>query len=247
MDPRLSVLEKRLSGVRRIIAFASAKGGVGKSICSTVSALLLSRDHRVGLLDLDLQGASDHLILGKNPSLPEEDGGIIPPALFPNLSFMGVSLFSGNEPVPLRGQDTTNAIVELLSVTIWKKLDFLVIDMPPGIGEEVLDLIRFIERLEYIVINTPSPLSESVVDRLIKILKLSDARILGIMENMAGMDGSERNGSKMLAERNGIDFIGKVHFIPGLDGMVGNVDTLLESAFANELKIITERIKAADL
>ena len=160
IDPRQSIIEKRLSTIKRILLFVSSKGGVGKSSCAVVSALLLSRHgQQTGLLDLDFHGASDHLFLGINPSFPEEKGGILPFHIEKNLSFMSITPFTGEHGVPLRGADITNAIIELLAVTIWGVQDYLIIDMPPGIGDEFLDVLKYIKNCEIIAVTSPSTIS----------------------------------------------------------------------------------------
>ena len=133
MDPRLSVIDKRLSEIKRIIAVASGKGGVGKSLVASSLALSLSnKGYRTGLLDIDLYGPSSHIILGVTDySFPEEEKGILPHKVN-NIRFMSIVYFSEDKPAPLRGIDITNIIIELLSITQWGELDYLIIDMPPG-------------------------------------------------------------------------------------------------------------------
>ena len=164
IDPRVSVIEKRLKDVNRILVVSSGKGGVGKSVFSSSAALALNvLGYKTGLLDLDFQGSSDHIILGEGVSFPEESMGIRPFKLSNGIDFVSFSLFTGESALPLRGVDTTNAILELLAVTIWDELDFLIVDLPPGIGEEVLDIIRLIKQLEFILISSSSLISVKVV------------------------------------------------------------------------------------
>ena len=106
MDVRESVIEKRLSKIKRIICIASGKGGVGKSlIASTLALKLENKGHKVGLLDLDLYGPSSHIILGfKKKGFPREDKGIIPSKVS-NIKFMSIVYFSDDKPSPFRGLD----------------------------------------------------------------------------------------------------------------------------------------------
>ena len=130
MDPRLSIIDKRLSKIKRIIAVASGKGGVGKSlVASTISLNLSKKGYKVGLLDLDLYGPSSHIILGvKDYGFPEEEKGIIPHKI-DGINFMSIVYFTEDKPAPLRGMDITNVIIELLSITQWGDLDFLIIQI----------------------------------------------------------------------------------------------------------------------
>ena len=151
MEPRTSVIEKRLKNIKRIIAVASGKGGVGKSLVASSLALHLAhKGHRVGLLDLDLYGPSSHIILGVANVSPTEKQGIIPPTVH-GISFMSIVYFTEEKPSPFRGVDISNIILELLAITQWGTLDFLIIDMPPGIGDETLDVIRYMKTSEFLV------------------------------------------------------------------------------------------------
>ncbi|RLI61172.1 MAG: ATP-binding protein, partial [Candidatus Asgardarchaeum californiense] len=118
MDPRVAIIEHRLNGIKRIIAVASGKGGVGKSVTASLLALILAkRGYHVGLLDLDLYGPSSHIILGIDvDEYPSEDKGIIPPERH-GIRFMSIVYYSKEHPTPLRGEDVTNAIIEVLAIT----------------------------------------------------------------------------------------------------------------------------------
>jgi len=224
MDTRISVIDKRLQNINRIIAVASGKGGVGKSlVASFLSILLTEQGKKVGLLDLDLYGPSSHIILGAKPSqFPEEDKGIIPPKIH-NISFMSIVYFSEDKPSPFRGQDITNIIIELLAITQWGPLDYLIIDMPPGIGEEILDTIHYIKRAEFLVVSTPSKVALGAVGKLTSILQEMNLPLLGILENMAmtSTTSIEDNVKKM-----GIPYIGAIKYDSKLETALGDVQAL---------------------
>ena len=172
MDPRTSIIEKRLTGIKRIILVASGKGGVGKSmVASNLALSLFEKGYKTGLLDLDFYGPSSHIILGvKKYGLPEEEKGIIPFDVN-GIKFMSIVFFTEDKPAPFRGSDISNVIVELLAITQWGSLDFLIIDMPPGIGEETLDIIRLVKKNEFLIVTTPSKVSIGAVYKLLLILK----------------------------------------------------------------------------
>ena len=216
IDPRTSIIDKRLRPARRILIYSSAKGGVGKSVCAVLSALALAEQgFRVGLLDLDFQGASAHLLLKAELKFPEEEAGLKPQRVSDRLDFMTFAAFSGERPVPLRGSEVTAAIIELLAVTIWDELDFLVVDMPPGIGDEVLDVLRFFNRAEFLVICTPSRIVVPVVGRLLNLLRSLNVPILGLIENMAVQknDGLVRD----LARRYDTPLLASIPFLSDID------------------------------
>jgi len=226
-DPRPAVVGKRLAEVGRIVAFCSAKGGVGKTLCTVLSALQLARaGARVGLLDLDTQGASAHVFLGVTPRFPEEDKGILPLPVTEGLALMGVAPFAGDRGLPLRGPDVSDAILELLAVTQWGKADFLLVDMPPGIGEEILDLARLVPRLQALVVSTPSTISVTVVERLLSVLKEIRVTVPGVIANMVDGDaGTVRS----LADRHGVPLVGEIPRDSGIEKAVGSPDALRSS------------------
>jgi ATP-binding protein involved in chromosome partitioning len=233
IDPRGAVVRRRLAGIGRIAAFCSAKGGVGKTLCTTVAGLALAgQGKKVGILDLDFQGSSAHTFLGVLPHFPEEEKGLVPLAVTDGLCLMSAAAFSGNRALALRGPEVSDAILELLAVTQWGKLDLLLIDMPPGIGEEVLDLGRLIPRMEALVISTPSAASTSVVERLLAFLADMRITVAGVIANMVqGNAGSVRD----MALRYQVPFVGEVELEPGIEGALGNPRRLAESRAAGAL------------
>jgi ATP-binding protein involved in chromosome partitioning len=228
VDPRTSVISHRLSGISRIIAVSSGKGGVGKSMVATALALSLAKDGcRVGLFDLDFTGPSTHIILGVPTNVqPKEDKGIIPPAI-EGLEYMSLVFFVGDNPAPLRGADVSNALIELLSVTQWGELNFLVIDMPPGISDAVLDLVRLVERIEFLIVTTPSLLAFEVVKKQVALLCELKMPIIGIIENMK-MD--KANTIEMATEKLGLKYLGAISFDPNVEHAIGNTTKLLNTS-----------------
>ena len=114
---------------------------------------------------------------------PKEEKGIVPP-IVDGLEYMSLVYFVGDNPAPLRGADVSNALIELLSVTQWGELDFLVIDMPPGIGDAVLDLVRLVKRIEFLIVTTPSLLAFETVKKQVALLCELKMPVVGVVENM---------------------------------------------------------------
>ncbi|HUT00159.1 MAG TPA: P-loop NTPase [Candidatus Thermoplasmatota archaeon] len=241
MEPRTSVIEKRLKNIKRIIAVASGKGGVGKSLIASSLALHLAhKGCKVGLLDLDLYGPSSHIILGVKKEFPTEDKGIIPP-LVHGISFMSIVYFTEEKPSPFRGIDISNIILELLAITQWGSLDFLIIDMPPGIGDETLDVIRYMKKSEFLVVTTPSKVAMGAVSKLLKILIELKKPVLGVIENMTMTDSSfiEQEVKKLK-----LRYLGKIHFDESLEEAIGNADHL---ARTQTMKNLTEILRKINL
>jgi ATP-binding protein involved in chromosome partitioning len=232
MEARVSVIDKRLKNIKRIISVASGKGGVGKSLVASNLALnLAEKGFKVGLLDLDLYGPSSHIILGVKDVFPEEKKGIVPPIIH-DIKFMSIIYFTEDKPSAFRGIDITNIIIEILAITQWGSLDYLIIDMPPGIGDETLDVIRFIKRGEFLVISTASKVSIGAVLKLLKILKELKIPMIGILENMK-MNGS--SSVEDIATKLKIPFIGSITYDKNLEGAIGEPNLLLKSRFIEEL------------
>lgn len=235
MDPRLNVIDERLSGVKRIFAISGGKGGVGKSSVSSMLALVLkSMGKEVGLLDLDLSGPTDHVILGFEDAFPEEEKGIIPP-LVNGIKFMSIVYFSGENPLPLRGEDYSNVIIELLAITRWDNLDYLIIDMPPGIGDTTLDVMRVIKNLEFIMVGNHSKLTIETLKKVLQMSKELKKKVSGVIENMSFSESDKRE-NKLVSL--GVIFLGEIGFDSAYESSLGNVDRLLETQFAEDLQTI---------
>ena len=236
-DPRVNVIDKRLANVKRIIAVSSGKGGVGKSLVSTTLALVLkSHGYTVGLFDLDFTSPSTHIILNAPVAVPQEDKGIIP-SLTCGIMYMSLVYFVGENPVPLRGVDVSNVLIELLAVTQWGSLDFLIIDMPPGIGDILLDVLRFIDRAEFLIVTTPSFLSFETVKKQVTLLCELKTPIIGLIENM------KQNSSVCIETQTrklGLRFLGEIAFDPTVEIAIGDGNRLLDTSVGRMLNQIAK-------
>jgi len=240
MDPRLEVIDKRLKSIKRIIAVAGGKGGIGKSSVSSTLALILSKmGHKVGLFDLDFSGPSSHIILGiKDYEFPKEDKGIVPSKYY-GIKFMSIISFSEENPSPLRGIDISNAVIELLAITQWGSLDYLIIDMPPGIGDATLDIIRIIKRAEFIIITTPSKLSIQTVKKSLQLLLELKVPIIGVIENMKFTKNPFIQEQVKIFN---ISSLGEIYFDKDFEDSIGDIDKLYNTNFAQSLKEIVLKI-----
>ena len=200
---------------------------------ATALALTLSKQgYKVGLFDLDFTGPSTHIILGASADVqPKEDKGLVPPT-FEGLEYMSLVYFVGDNPAPLRGADVSNALIELLSVTQWGMLDFLVIDMPPGIGDAVLDLVRLVGRIEFLIVTTPSLLAFEVVKKQVMLLCELKMPIIGVVENMK-MDNSR--AVEVASEKLGLKYIGAVPYDPAVETSIGHPKKLLQTSLGQTI------------
>jgi len=240
MEARASVIDKRLKDIKNIISVASGKGGVGKSLVASSLALnLKKKGYKVGLLDLDLYGPSSHIILGFSDfSFPKEDNGIIPPEVF-GIKFMSIVIFTEDKPSAFRGVDITNIIIEILAITQWKKLDYLIIDMPPGIGDETLDVINLIKDSKFLVVTTPSKVAMAAVDKLLLMLKEQKLPILGVVENMKMKDGSF---VKDRLKELDIKYLGAANYDSELEESIGKPNQIQNTNFMKDFEKIVQKI-----
>ena len=228
-DPRIDIIDRRLEKIEKIIAVSSGKGGVGKSVVASTLALnLRDKGYRVGLFDLDFTSPSTHVILGVAGLYPEEEYGIIPPDAH-GLKYMSITYYSLDKPATLRGVDMSEAIIELLAITQWGELDYLVIDMPPGLGDATLDMIRFVKDINFLVVTTPSKVAFETVRKQLSLLKELRVPVIGVVENMQ-MKQSDYVKEQLVGN---VPHLGSIGYDEDLEDSFGDVEKVTESAFYN--------------
>lgn len=178
-----------LEGVRNIIAVASGKGGVGKSTTSVNLALALAREGaRVGILDADIYGPSQGMMLGvpegQRPETAEEKYFL--PVVAQGIQSMSMSyLVDENTPMVWRGPMVSGALQQLLNQTLWQDLDYLLIDMPPGTGDIQLTLAQRVPVSGAVIVTTPQDIALLDARKGIEMFRKVDIPVLGIVENMS--------------------------------------------------------------
>jgi ATP-binding protein involved in chromosome partitioning len=232
LDPRITIINERLRQVKRIIAVSSGKGGVGKSLVASTLALILARkNYRVGLFDADFTSPSTHVILGVKEIQSKEEKGIIPMHVH-GFKYMSIVAYSREEALPLRGMDVSNALIELFAVTRWGTLDFLIIDMPPGISDVTLDLVKLVKGVEFLIVTTSSLLVFETVKKLAKLLMELKVPVIGVVENMKMKESSF---IKQQVTAMNLTFLGEIPFDSKIEEALGRVDVLTETFFARKL------------
>jgi ATP-binding protein involved in chromosome partitioning len=212
--------QNRVPGLKRVIAVASGKGGVGKSTVSVNLACALTKlGARVGLLDCDIYGPSIPLMMGtKDRPTVTEDSKLIPPTAHGvKLMSMGF-LLEDDQPVIWRGPMIQKTIQQFIHAVDWGELDYLLIDLPPGTGDAQLSLCQTVPLDGGVVVTTPQEASLGVVRKGIAMFEKVNVPIIGIVENMSYFvtptgDRVEifgHGGGKAEAARQGIRFLGEV-------------------------------------
>ena len=176
-----------LPEVRNIIAVASGKGGVGKSTTAANLALALAAEGaRVGLLDADIYGPSQPMMMGIEGRPASTDGKTMEPMLKHGVQVMSIGfLVAQDEAMIWRGPMATQALEQLLRQTHWKDLDYLIVDMPPGTGDIQLTLSQRVPMTGAVVVTTPQDVALLDARKGIKMFEKVGVPILGIVENMA--------------------------------------------------------------
>lgn len=221
-------LKEKMFKIKHPLIVMSGKGGVGKTTVAVNLAYALSlAGNRVGILDIDLHGPNIAKMLGiEDQVISSQESGIEPVSVSDNLKAVSIALSGQNpdQPIIWRGPAKTAVIRQFLSDVNWGDLDYLVIDSPPGTGDEPLSVCQFIPNISGIIIVT-TPQDVAVLDARKSVLFAQEIKIpvVGIIENMSGMvcphcqgeiDIFKKGGGERAAQTLKVPFLGRVPFQP---------------------------------
>jgi len=178
---------KLLGGVKNVIAVASGKGGVGKSTTAVNLALALAAEGaKVGILDADIYGPSQQVMMGLSGKPMSSDGKTIEPMVNYGVQAMSIGLLIDvDTPMVWRGPMVTQALEQLLRDTQWKDLDYLVVDLPPGTGDIQLTLSQKVPLTGAVIVTTPQDIALIDARKGLKMFEKVGVPILGLVENMS--------------------------------------------------------------
>jgi Mrp family chromosome partitioning ATPase len=219
---------KELNQIEKIIAVMSGKGGVGKSLVAGLLATSFAREGKsVGVLDADITGSSIPKMFGLDARPSGSETGILPVLSRSGIEIMSMNLLlpSEDEAVIWRGPLLSKAITQFWEEVLWGKLDYLIIDLPPGTGDASLTVLQAIPILGVIDVFTPQELTEMIVMKAVKMAQKMNVRVLGVVENMSYLALPE-TGKKLeifgkskgeeMAKASGAPLLGKLPIDPEL-------------------------------
>lgn len=265
--PRRQESVTTTTDICHVIAIASGKGGVGKStVTSNLAVALRHRGYNVGVLDADIYGPSQTKMFGCEGYVPEaerdEEGhDFIIPAQALGIKVMSIGFFiRPTDALMWRGGMAVNALHQLIHQTRWGKLDYLLVDLPPGTGDIHLSIINELKISGAVIVSTPQQVAVADVVRGVEMFRHPQVNIqvLGVVENMAWFTPEElpnnryylfgRGGAERYAHEAGIDLLGQVPIIQSImDGgengcPAGNIDSRVSEYYADIAEKIVEKL-----
>jgi len=219
---------KELNQIEKIIAVMSGKGGVGKSLVAGLLASSFAREGKdVGVLDADITGSSIPKMFGLDDRPSGSDTGILPVLSRSGIEIMSMNLLLPNEDeaVIWRGPLMSKAITQFWEEVLWGKLDYLIIDLPPGTGDAPLTVLQVIPISGVIDVFTPQELTEMIVKKALRMAQKMNVRVLGVVENMSylvlpetgkKMEIFGRSKGEEMAKASGSPLLGKLPIDPEL-------------------------------
>ncbi len=209
----------------RVIAVGSGKGGVGKSSVTTnLAVTLAAMGKRVGVVDADIWGFSIPRMLGVAHMPVVIDQSIIPPQAH-GVRAMSMDFFVGDDKAVIwRGPLLHKAMEQFLKDVFWDRLDFLLIDMPPGTGDVAISMSQLLPRAQVLLVTTPQPTAQRVAKRAGLMARKVDQELIGVVENMSWFTGDDgkryrlfgEGGGAALAEDLGVPLMAEIPLVPAM-------------------------------
>lgn len=252
-------IKKNLNQINHVLVVLSGKGGVGKSTVSTNLALTLaSQGNKVGLLDSDMHGPTIPTMLGlENTKIMQSDQGLTPVQATDNLKVlsMGFLIKNQDDAIIWRGPMKMGAIRQLIGDFNWGQLDYLIIDLPPGTGDEPLSIAQIVPKITgAIIVTTPQDVALVSVRKSITFVNKLKIPVIGIIENMSGftcphcgekVDIFKTGGGKKAANDFNLSFLGDIPLDPTIvqAGDMGTTTMDKDSTLTHSFETIAKNVK----
>ena len=207
------------SRVKKVYGIVSGKGGVGKSLVTGLLATsMMRRDKRVAIIDADITGPSIPKMFGVKEGIMSTEEGFIPATSKMGISMASINLLLENEtdPVVWRGPVIAGTVKQFWKDFIWSDIDYMFIDMPPGTGDVPLTVFQSLKLDGIILVTSPQELVSMIVSKAVKMAKLMNIEIMGIVENMSYVTCPDCNKKIQVFGESHIEEIAKEHDIPVL-------------------------------
>lgn len=211
-----------LSSIKKVVGVVSGKGGVGKSMTSAMLAVAMRRlGYRVGILDADVTGPSIPKLFGIHGRAMADEQGCWPIASRTGIEVMSINLLLDNEedPVVWRGPIIAGAVKQFWQEVIWKEVDFLFVDMPPGTGDVPLTVFQTLPVDGIVVVTSPQDLVSLIVGKAVKMAEMMNIPILGLVENMSWLACPDCGKKIPLFGESHVEEIAAKHGLPVLAKM----------------------------
>lgn len=229
-----SLLEQphELSSIKHIIGVVSGKGGVGKSLVTSMLAVTMQRlGYKCAILDADITGPSIPKAFGLKAAVEGDDNGMIPPTTTSGIDIMSVNLLLEDEsrPVIWRGPVIAGTVKQFWSNTIWHDIDYMFIDCPPGTGDVPLTVFQSIPLDGIVIVSTPQDLVSMIVSKAANMAQMMNVPVYGLVENMSYLKcpdcGKEiklfgDSHIEEIAENFGYDLLARIPIDPKLTALV---------------------------
>ena len=242
------------SSVKKVIGVVSGKGGVGKSLVTSMLAVLAQRKgYQAAILDADITGPSIPKVFGVHGKVFGNEAGIFPAETKCGTRIMSINLLLANEgdPVVWRGPVIAGAVKQFWSEVNWEQVDYMFVDMPPGTGDVPLTVFQSLPLDGIVVVTSPQELVEMIVEKAVKMAGLMDIPVLGLVENMAYFECPSCHDKHYIFGQSHIDDLAgryqikstaQLPLAPALADLCdhGNIEAFEGNWLDNILKRITE-------
>ena len=219
MNNQFAAELNEFSKVGKVIGVVSGKGGVGKSLVTSLLAVVMNRkSYKVGILDGDITGPSIPKAFGISGKAPMDERGVHPALSKAGISVMSINLLldEDTDPVVWRGPLVGGAVKQFWTDVIWDDIDYLFIDMPPGTGDVPLTVFQSLPVDGIIVVTSPQELVSMIVAKAVKMAELMNIPVIGLVENMSYFVCPDCGSSHHIFGESHIDQIALTHSVPVL-------------------------------